>query len=130
MGMERMAKLYRKFQKTFGSAALAVIGVAAIGLVSAPPAVSQDISFADQIQPIIAERCAVCHSESPTQRGYIWPPNDVTFDTPAQIQALAGKIEAWAINTPIMPLLNETNMTQDERDLVGAWITAGADIAN
>lgn len=28
--------------------------------------------------------------------------------------------------TPIMPLGNITQMTQQERDLVGAWINAGA----
>ena len=36
------------------------------------------------------------------------------------------RIQAQAVVTPIMPLGNITQMTQQERDLVGAWINAGA----
>jgi len=48
------------------------------------------------------------------------------FDTAQQIQLMAPRIQAQAVVTPIMPLGNITQMTQQERDLVGAWINAGA----
>nr|WP_260431460.1 hypothetical protein [Pseudomonas syringae] len=50
------------------------------------------------------------------------------FDTPEQIQQQAPRIKAQAITAPIMPLGNITQMTQQERDLVGAWIDQGAHI--
>ena len=108
--------------KAFFGAAL-LIGLAA------PIAVAQEASFA-VVGPIIAERCAVCHSATPTQTGYITPPNGVTFDTPDEIADKADRIKLWAITTEIMPLNNATEMTDDERALLAAWLEAGADISN
>ena len=114
------------------------IGVALLIGLTAPVMVSQAaaqeaagdvVSFAE-IAPIIATRCAVCHSATPTQRGYRTPPNGVAFDTPEQIKAKARPIEVWAILTEVMPLNNETDMTDDERALLAAWLAAGADISN
>ena len=48
------------------------------------------------------------------------------FDTAQQIKVMAARIQAQAVSSPIMPLGNITQMTQQERDLVGAWINAGA----
>ena len=48
------------------------------------------------------------------------------FDTPQQIQQQAARIQAQAVATQIMPLGNITQMTQQERDLNGAWIVQGA----
>jgi len=50
----------------------------------------------------------------------------VMFDTPQQIQQLAPRIQAQAVISQIMPLGNITQMTQQERDLIGAWIDKGA----
>ena len=48
------------------------------------------------------------------------------FDTPQQIQAQAARIQAQAVASQIMPLGNITQMTQEERNMVGAWIAKGA----
>ncbi|MNG22362.1 hypothetical protein D3C84_1068360 [compost metagenome] len=48
------------------------------------------------------------------------------LDTPQQIQMLAPKIQAQAVASQIMPLGNITQMTQEERDLIGRWIAQGA----
>ncbi|MGH8463734.1 MAG: urate hydroxylase PuuD, partial [Pseudomonas sp.] len=50
----------------------------------------------------------------------------VMFDTPEQIRQNAARIQAQAITTQIMPLGNITQMTQQERELIGAWIAKGA----
>ncbi|AKF52259.1 putative membrane protein [Pseudomonas syringae pv. syringae HS191] len=55
-------------------------------------------------------------------------PGRRVFDTPVQIQQQAPRIKAQAITAPIMPLGNITQMTQQERVLVGAWIDQGAHI--
>ncbi|MGH8436979.1 MAG: hypothetical protein ACRERX_21520, partial [Pseudomonas sp.] len=36
------------------------------------------------------------------------------------------RIQAQAVATQTMPLGNITQMTQEERDLIGAWIAQGA----
>lgn len=48
------------------------------------------------------------------------------FDTPEQIKLQAPRIQAQAVASQIMPLGNITQMTQQERDLIGAWIVQGA----
>jgi uncharacterized membrane protein len=52
----------------------------------------------------------------------------VTLDTPAEIHARAAQIQQVAVSSNYMPLGNQTNMTKDERDLLGRWIRAGAKI--
>ncbi len=75
---------------------------------------------------MIQERCSVCHSAKPTSPLFSAAPAGVMFDTPQQIQQQAARIQAQAVATQIMPLGNITQMTQQERDLIGAWITQGA----
>jgi uncharacterized membrane protein len=48
------------------------------------------------------------------------------FDTPVQIKAMAERIHFRAIQTRTMPLGNKTGMTEDERQLLGRWLEAGA----
>ncbi|GGO88360.1 hypothetical protein GCM10011348_43680 [Marinobacterium nitratireducens] len=83
------------------------------------------VSF-DTVFNVIQERCTTCHSATPTSPAFAAAPGGVIMDEPAQIQQLAGRIHAQAVATNIMPLGNITNMTQEERDLIGAWVAAGA----
>ena len=80
----------------------------------------------DKIHNVIQERCAVCHSAKPSSPLFSTAPAGVMFDTPQQIQQLAPRIQAQAVASQIMPLGNITQMTQQERELVGAWIAKGA----
>jgi uncharacterized membrane protein len=50
----------------------------------------------------------------------------VTFDTPEGIRSHARQIEQQAVLSDIMPLGNPTNMTPEERRILGAWIREGA----
>ncbi|MCO6059594.1 urate hydroxylase PuuD [Pseudomonas sp. MOB-449] len=79
-----------------------------------------------KVHSVIQERCAVCHSAKPTSPMFTSAPGGVMFDTPQQIQMLAPKIQAQAVASQIMPLGNITQMTQEERDLIGRWIAQGA----
>ena len=80
----------------------------------------------DKVHGVIQERCAVCHSAKPTSPLFSTAPGGVMFDTPQQIQQMAPRIQAQAVASQIMPLGNITQMTQQERDLIGTWITQGA----
>lgn len=80
----------------------------------------------DKVHSVIQERCTVCHSAKPTSPLFTAAPAGVMFDTPQQIQALAPKIQAQAVTSQIMPLGNITQMTPEERELIGSWIAQGA----
>jgi uncharacterized membrane protein len=86
---------------------------------------AQGPSF-EKVHSVIQERCSVCHSAKPTSPLFSAAPGGVMFDTPQQIQQQAARIQAQAVATQIMPLGNITQMTQQERDLIGAWISQGA----
>ncbi|MGE8382188.1 MAG: hypothetical protein ACN6PL_00895, partial [Pseudomonas putida] len=77
---------------------------------------------------VIQERCTVCHSSKPTSPLFSAAPAGVMFDTPQQIQAQAARIQAQAVASQIMPLGNITQMTTEERKLVGDWIAKGAQV--
>jgi mono/diheme cytochrome c family protein len=83
------------------------------------------VTFAE-VAPIIAQRCTVCHSAKPTQSGFTAAPMGIAFDTPARIKAQSAQIVAQAVKTHAMPLANTTHMTDKERALIGAWVSAGA----
>ncbi|MBJ2245393.1 urate hydroxylase PuuD [Pseudomonas haemolytica] len=80
----------------------------------------------DKVHGVIEQRCTVCHSAKPTSPLFSTAPAGVMFDTPAQIQQQAARIQAQAVASQIMPLGNITQMTQQERDLIGSWINQGA----
>ena len=79
-----------------------------------------------RVARIVDQRCSACHSQHPTKVDQA--PKGVMFDTPAEIKAYAGAIDAQAVQTRAMPLGNVTGMTQGERDLLGRWIAQGAKI--
>jgi uncharacterized membrane protein len=77
-----------------------------------------------QAQAIVQERCVPCHSAHPTKVDSA--PMGIVFDTPKEIQAQASLIQQVAVLTKVMPLGNQTGMTQAERDTLGRWIEQGA----
>ncbi|MGE8361600.1 urate hydroxylase PuuD [Pseudomonas sp.] len=81
-----------------------------------------------KINSVIQERCSVCHSAQPSSPMFSTAPAGFVLDTPQQIQAQAAKIQAQSVASQIMPLGNITGMTQEERDLIGAWISQGAQL--
>jgi uncharacterized membrane protein len=86
-----------------------------------------NVSFAE-VQPIIAHHCVQCHSATPTNKDFPKAPKGVAFDTPEEIQLYAGKIEQQTVLSKMMPLGNMTQMTEQERWELGAWIEGGARI--
>ena len=106
---------------------LAALGAAALAVAIAPakPKAADAVSFA-QVQSIVAQRCAPCHAERPTQAGFATAPMDVKLDTPDRVAASAQQIYEQAVVTRTMPIGNLTGMTDDERGLVAGWIAAGA----
>jgi uncharacterized membrane protein len=107
------------------TAALAIAALAVVIRPQEESAAGATVPF-EQVNAIVQERCAACHSEHPTQVSAA--PRGIMFDTPMEIHSQAAPIEQQAVTTKAMPLGNVTHMTQAERDLLGRWIRQGAKI--
>ena len=92
---------------------------------SEPTAATGDFA---QVNSVIQERCSVCHSATPSSPMFSTAPAGFMLDTPEQIKAQAAKIHAQTVASQIMPLGNITQMTQEERNLIGNWIAQGAQL--
>ena len=88
---------------------------------------AEPVAFAE-VEGIIEERCAPCHSATPTEVSS--PPGGVTFDTPDELVAHAEAIRRQAVDSTAMPPGNVTGMTDEERRLLGAWIRQGAPVSS
>jgi Predicted membrane protein len=85
------------------------------------------VTFADA-RHVIDRRCGACHSASPSDSTFGPAPAGVAFDLPEQIQSHAARIRERAVVTRTMPLGNKTHITEQERAILGAWISEGATI--
>jgi uncharacterized membrane protein len=90
-------------------------------------AAAAPVPFA-QVQQIVQTRCQVCHSATPRFQGITEPPKGVMFDSPAEIAALAPQIYLQAVASHAMPLNNLTAITDEERHMLGTWISAGSKV--
>jgi uncharacterized membrane protein len=81
------------------------------------------------IMPLIRERCANCHSSTPSLAGMSQPPLGLAFDNPGQVEAQAQRIFESAVNSRTMPLGNLTGMTDDERAILAQWYAGLATVA-
>lgn len=75
----------------------------------------------EQVQGIIHDRCLQCHAAAPTMAGFSVPPLGMVFDTAAQIRQHADQIKQTVANN-YMPLANITQMTPQEREIIGRWM--------
>ena len=114
-----------------GLAALALVLLAVLAFAVTPrPPDPASLSRVEQhetgdvevmLQTIFAARCNACHSASPTHPTAPVAPNGVAFDTLEQIQVWAGSIYDRVVVNQTMPLANLTQMTDEERAIVGLW---------
>ncbi|MEH6582967.1 MAG: urate hydroxylase PuuD [Halioglobus sp.] len=110
-------------------AAAVAAGTLAFVIAPKPAATSGEgfqASQVPQVESILIERCASCHSATPTDDVFKIAPMGVALDTLPQMKQWASRIKARAVDAPDMPFMNKTGMTDEERQLVGAWVTAGA----
>ena len=93
-----------------------------------PPQAAATVNTADQfakVVHIVQNRCASCHAEKVTQAGFVAAPKGVLLDTPERIAAHATQIYQQ-VASRAMPLGNLTGMTDQERQFIVAWGSAGA----
>ena len=76
-----------------------------------------------QVSQIVQLRCVACHAEKPTAMPTA--PLGVMLDTPERVKQHAQRINERSVQLKNMPLANMTNMTDDERKIIGQWYAAG-----
>ncbi|MES2538318.1 MAG: urate hydroxylase PuuD [Pseudomonadota bacterium] len=110
-------------------AGVAMLFVVAVAIAPQPPAArpvaTSGVDVA-KVQAVIGQRCVSCHSAQPTQAGFAAAPAGIMLHTPELIRQNAAKIYRQTVQLKAMPIANLTQMTDDERALVGAWFEAGA----
>lgn len=77
-----------------------------------------------QILTLIQQHCAACHSANPSDEIFTVAPAGVMLDSLEQIRQWSGRIQARTVISKDMPFMNKTNMTEEERAQLGAWLSA------
>lgn len=128
-GVKHWLNLREKGQLNIWVLPVSVLILFAAAYISAPGLpdtdCKQEVSF-NEVNLIVQKRCLSCHSSRPTDDIFTAPPNGVRYDTPQEIVLLKDKIMQRVVITKTMPQNNKTNMTQEERDIIGCWIRQGA----
>jgi uncharacterized membrane protein len=110
-------------------------GVAAAGMVAVawlsgagPRDAGAQVEKADvrAAHNVILSRCSMCHMNGPVWPGVHEAPKGVVLDSPEEINRHARLIEINAVRSNAMPPGNITEMTPQERQVLAAWIAAGA----
>lgn len=106
---------------------LATIGVSRVPLSGAgAPAADAERIPTSRVQLIVAQRCLPCHATEPSQPGVAEAPKGVVLESPADLHREADRIHAQAVASEAMPLGNVTQMTDEERAVLGAWLAQRA----
>ena len=123
----------QQFVWALPAAVLALLVMAYVTVPKAPQASAKSTPgevpvSSDQAYAIVATHCAACHSATPSHAAFSTAPGGVMFDTIEEIKRAKDRIYSQSVASHIMPLGNSTEMTQDERDLLGRWIANGANV--
>lgn len=124
-----------KINVAWPAAGVAVLALVAVMIAPVPREVvaSKDgaapaqVSFT-KVQEVINSRCIQCHAAAPKMMPSA--AKGIKLDTADEIKAHAQMIYQQAVQQKAMPLGNVTQITDDERALLGQWFEAGAKTTN
>jgi len=74
-----------------------------------------------QLQPVVAQRCVMCHGEALQSKG-------VRLDSADGLKKNAQMVYQQVVVQKLMPMNNATGLTEDERALFARWFEAGAPV--
>jgi uncharacterized membrane protein len=77
-----------------------------------------------EVLGVTSKHCTMCHATKPTHQGFKEAPKGVVLETLDELRRYRAQIEAQAVRNKSMPLGNETQMTDEERAKLGAWLAA------
>jgi uncharacterized membrane protein len=67
------------------------------------------------------KHCVACHADMPVHEAFDKPPKGIRLETIEQLRRYAKQIVTQVVVERAMPLGNQTDMTDEERDRLGAW---------
>ena len=100
---------------------LVVVATVALLLPAPQPAAAEALpppTFA-QVQAVVVQRCQLCHNAALPSKG-------VRLDSADEIAKHGQQLYQQAVVLKAMPMNNATQITDDERALLGRWYEAGA----
>jgi uncharacterized membrane protein len=100
---------------------LVVVATVAVLLPAPQPAAARAApppTFAE-VQAVVAQRCQLCHNATLQSKG-------VRLDSADEIASHAQQLYQQAVVLKAMPMNNATQITDEERALLGRWYEAGA----
>ncbi|MFO1149232.1 MAG: urate hydroxylase PuuD [Alsobacter sp.] len=91
------------------------------------PAIAGGVSDAEALK-IVQSHCVMCHQAKPTHEAFKGgePPKGVMLDTIAGLRKNAAQVMLQAVQGRAMPLGNETNISDEERAKLGAFLQQGS----
>ena len=107
--------------------AIIAISVFALIYVLAPSQAkvqSQEVVSIAEAQVIIEKHCVSCHAAEPSNKAFAIAPKGIMLDTKEKINTHKDQIYRQAVLSKAMPIVNSTNMTDQEREQLGVWIEA------
>jgi len=114
---------------TWGVATACMIAIVWLSAQTAPrqiEAAAFDGHQPAEVGEIVMNRCSMCHAAEPVWEGITVAPKGVVLETPDQIHRNANAIAMQSVLTEAMPPGNITQISEEERLLLAAWIAAGA----
>jgi uncharacterized membrane protein len=97
--------------------------LAAAAALAIAPAGAGDLTDAD-VLALSQRHCVPCHADNPTHPAFDKPPRDIVLETLADIRRNAAAIKEQVVEGRSMPLGNETDMSDEEREALGRWLDA------
>jgi uncharacterized membrane protein len=79
-----------------------------------------------KVQDIVISRCSMCHASEPVWAGIDAAPGGVRLDDAEQIRRHAALIGIYAVRSRAMPPGNITEISDNDRRLLAAWLADGA----
>jgi uncharacterized membrane protein len=107
------------------AAPVAAIALASAITVTAPRSATSSVQVADsEVLAIVNHHCTVCHARRPKHPGFAEAPKDMRIETIGDVRQYARLIRVQAVQSNAMPLGNETRMSVEDRERLGAWLGA------
>jgi uncharacterized membrane protein len=102
---------------------IAAISLASAGLAAMPflGALAGEVSDAD-VLAVTGKHCVICHARNPSHPSFDTPPKGVALETVDDLKVWAVKMREQVVELRNMPVGNETEMTENEREMLARWV--------
>ncbi len=76
-----------------------------------------------RVLEIVHVHCTTCHAHEPASQVFRTPPANMVLETLEDLRRYAPLVRQNAVETHVMPLGNLSGMDEEERRLLGAWLS-------